>query len=108
MFMSGSCSRIRSSDEPLASIGLIKRPRGGGFVHKPLDEKRNTECILAGAAAARSEAAEALLLHCRPKLVFGLMEALEAFVQMLDQLFNLGLVGIRIGHRIAQGGGGIT
>jgi len=40
MFMSGSCSRSGFSDEPLASTELVKRPRVGGFVHKPLDEKR--------------------------------------------------------------------
>ncbi len=46
---------IRFSDDPLASMQLIKRPRVGWCAHEPLDEKRIAESILAGVAAANAK-----------------------------------------------------
>jgi len=44
------------SEQPSASVELIKRPCVGRCAHGPLDEKRIRELILAGVAAADGKA----------------------------------------------------
>lgn len=53
---------IRFSEEPSASMELIKRPRVGGCGHGPLDEKRIRESILAGVAAANVKTGRKLVV----------------------------------------------
>src|SRR5437868_4817977 len=85
----------------------IRESDRGGLIHVSLSLKGEGTRDLTLTLSRKGDG-KTSFPYARPKLVFNLMEVLEAAVEVLYELLNLGLVGVFVVKGIPQSGGGVV